>query len=311
MEHLLRKIIRETLRENLQQAEKAYVKTGLLSQQDISRVVAITGGDGFTKFMCALLPHEDLMYDFPLTQVHRELKAYNKNLFPIIGMENMNAAEGNAAFELYKALQHRRDAIEMYHRLPSVAIRNMKNEARTPRNSSLMEKLFTNLRRLVIYLGFLDNRTPEQREKVFAKLFSSRNKTIDDWLGFMEEYANYEEPASSLQDLYRIIQENDCSIVQDTDDVVVVAVFDHSAIKALGCNSRWCFAYPHSQDYWWDYSTNDMVYYIFNKNDLYDQYVLTAPNDLYDVSNTKVRAVEDRLNILGVDRSKLTFEPPE
>ena len=186
---------------------------------------------------------------------------------------------------------------------------NIRDELREEHSAASMEQYKELLHRFLAFFSLLDNRTEEQKQRVYQKLFSSNNRTVEQWLDFMEEFQNYAEPFSDISELDAIIATlgDEVSVVQDNEKVKVLAAYTLEAIQALGCNSTWCFSYPKSANHWYKYTTNDMVYYIFDKNHLMDQYVLVAPDALYSVDNMEVDL--ETLDYLGVDRSRLTFEP--
>ena len=169
----LRQIIRESilLAENLQQADKVYFTTGILSSEVRRYVVHITQGDAFTKIISDIVYAELQQYEkqgeflddeifsekkprkkktkaingiYNVSKItltidywkeirvlHNNLLAYNKNVFPIKGF-NINGLEN--PFEFKWDLKNRQTIIEKIKELPSIAIRNMKEDIRKERN---------------------------------------------------------------------------------------------------------------------------------------------------------------------------------
>lgn len=146
----LRKIIQEsiTLAENIQQADKIYFKTGLLTPEDKEEILKITGGDNYTRLVADWAYHltkiwkEDLNGELAkttLAEFYHNLKEYNKNVFPVdkdLFYFNAQTNErGKHILDLFSMLRERQKAVKALRELPTFAIDNLKKFIREPRSN--------------------------------------------------------------------------------------------------------------------------------------------------------------------------------
>ena len=118
---VMKKLIKQLLRENLQLADKVYFNTGKLSPENRDTILKITNGDPYTKIVT------DVYYDMlgsdyvdlkKLSSIYEQLKNYNKNVFPIKGFD-INNIENISVF--LNALDKRKKIINMFSTWPSIA----------------------------------------------------------------------------------------------------------------------------------------------------------------------------------------------
>lgn len=306
--------------ENVQQAEKLYFNNGKLSEQAKKYILHITGGDALTKLIAdiyyAKVLHSHKMGHFLLSGIdgkkekkynpnsrkdgqddvlhiddlrdlkntYLQLKNYNKNVFPISDF-NINGVSDVFAFT--RSLKSREKIIENMKKLPSVAIRNLKEEIRKPMNESELYEYNDKLEYFLAHYYFLSNRDGKIKKKIEDKMFKS-NITLSDLLGFVEEKQNLIGGVNySRKMIQKIVSENeyDLEIVYNSGNVMVIDVTDPAGIKAIGCNSLWCFTYGQAAnwDQWSRYSTNGHVYAIIDFSKATDSqdfmYVLIKPLD--------------------------------
>lgn len=318
----LRNIVRESieLAENVQQADKVYFNKGLLSQKVKEIILHITGGDAWTKLLSDIYyakmmqwkksghwilagldgdehepeEHEyhkpgenDVMHIDDLKKIrsfHNQLKIYNKNIFPIKGLNVNGVAD---IWDLIKALNYREKILVHTRQLPSIAIRNLKNDIRRERNSDELHKYESQLESFLMHYSMISNRDEKFRKVVDSKMFKS-NTSIEELLDFVDEKHNLLGGRNfTKQSIKRLVKENeyDMEIVYDSGNVMVVDVTSADAIKQIGCNSFWCFTYGEAarQAYtnWSNYSTNGHVYVLIDfsvSSDSSDfMHVLIAP----------------------------------
>jgi len=314
MELLIRKMIRGVLAESSQQAMKAFLTSGKISQEEFNAVMHMTKGDGFTTFMCGIQAYDTLMLISPRTSpdmLYSELRSYSKDLLPIKGMEKIGQPlSDHETFSIAKTLIMRSQVIEQLSLLPSIAKRNMKEELRLVRDTHDMENYLHIMRLLVYGWGQLQNRPKEQLDKIAKKVFSSKYPWISEKLDAIEDAASMKLPMKGMDEVYETIENcgDGAEIVQDDERVIVVRITEQEAIKALGCNSSWCFSMPASSGDWENYSTNDTIYWVANKLRLSEQYVIVAPYRVYDIHN-QLADTEDILK-LGVRLNNLHFGQP-
>jgi len=311
-----RKIVKSVLKENLQLADKFYFTPGKLSPE-VRRIMVsekMTGGDVWTKLVTdiymAYLEQSDRQSEMignhilskdekpepyvretdvlqvkewrEIKELYGHLKTYNKNVFPIAGF-NINGVED--IWSLIRGLKQRATIIEELKKLPSVAIRNMKEDIRTPRSGNSMNSYRDQLETFLAYYSQLGNRKPELQSVIHRKMFK-KGVDLDDLMDFVEEKENLLGGAAFDKNMVNnIIEESDeLEKIYEQGSIVVVKVDGPYGIKEIGCNSLWCFTYGQGYDAnWSNYSYNDVVYVIIDFSEEPDShefmYVLIKPVD--------------------------------
>lgn len=291
---------RSIIFEYLQQAEKTYFKPGVLSNEDKEQILKITNGDNFTKTISDLYysmakskkDSETRIPDYELEVLkgaYEEIKNYNKNVFPI---KDYNPFEIKNAFEFIRGLNNRKEIIEKMKLLPSIAIRNLKNDIRVPRNSKELERYKSDLKNFILHIASLGNRDEKMRDAILRKMFKS-NTTMADLSNFVEEKQNLlggavftKKKVKDICDEY--MSESD--IIYDKGNIMVVEIYGPRGIKNIGCNSVWCFTYGKDNWQQWNkYSTNGLCYAIINFSEPSDSldfmHVLIQPVDWDDIGH--------------------------
>lgn len=371
----IRLIIREAiaLAENIQQADKIYFNTGRLSPEAKKYILHITGGDVWTKLICDIYyaivtqskknavwmlsgiggdseekqeispdGQEDVLgiEDWKkVRQYHNQLKAYNKNVFPIEGF-NINGVQDIWAF--IRSLNEREKIVEDIKKLPSIAIRNMKDDFRQIRNSSDLQAYRDRLEHFLVYYSMLDNREEKMKATIQKKMFIA-GVTLNDLLNFVEEKQNLlggvKFTKNSVKKIIDNNYHNELEVIYEKGNVMVVEVSGPHGIKDIGCNSVWCFTYGSGFDNAWrqwdKYSTNGIVYAIIDFSEPSDSpefmHVLIKPINynpesededdednnsvLYNMANEESYGAINVIDqLIGIDNAKklLTFgEEPE
>ena len=279
-EKYVRQIIAESidgLFENVQLADKAYFKTGKLPQKVRDMIVGITGGDNYTKILTDIYSnylHNSFDADGNILnvkdlkkveQLYYELKGYNKNVFPVKGLDIYKP--GNIV-DIADGLLERKLIIELFKKLPSVAWRNMRDDIRLERSSWEMRRYREDLEYFLGQYSLLDNRSDELRQKILNKMFKSKTN-LAQLLNFTDEKENLLGGAEFTKEQIKEMSEaEDFEIVYDQGTTMIVRVDSPYGIKAIGCNSLWCFTYGSGFDGAWrnwnNYSHHDMVYVIID-----------------------------------------------
>lgn len=351
MEIFVRKIIRESfnLAENIQQADKIYFKTGLLSPEDRENILSITGGDNWTRLVADWYYHvmkvwksNDFNRDKKMIQeFYDDLKNYNKNVFPVeFDLQEYNAQEneiGKHVLDLFSQLRERRYAVNEYRKLPAIALRNLKDIVRTPnksRSEYYFKDLADKLRKLNKFIELLpkpgrfdDEETAarkEERRNIFMnKIFASKN-TLDNMVKIAEQFAyafnTHVDEEMDKEQVIENLQYIEAELVQDTGDVLVIKAKDQEAMEKLGCMSAWCFARPGAQGDWETYTDNiGYCYVIFDfSKDMFDSKFLMTylpSGELYVSTNVPIEDVgvddsDEYLRSIGVDPSSLYQDEP-
>jgi hypothetical protein len=319
-----RKILRKRIRliiENIQLADKTYFKSGKLSSKVREIIVdKITGGDNYTKIITDIYyamiqqdikigkwavsvvsddeeefkPEDGKHYEAEndvmkledlkkIKNYYQQLKEYNKNVFPIKDF-NINGVKD--IWNLIRSLNEREKILEEIKKLPSIAIRNLKEDIRIPRNSEELNNIRKEIENIILNLSYLSNRESKVIDKIYQKIFKS-GTTFKDISNFVEEKQNLLGGENVTKKQIKEIAEDsyDIEIVYEQGNIMVLEISDVSGIKQIGCNSLWCFSYGHDFNNayrnWNNYSTNGFIYVIIDfskKSDDADfMMVLTKP----------------------------------
>jgi hypothetical protein len=305
MINLIKNIIKESingnLSENLQLADKIYFNTGKLSKEDRDVILKITKGDNYTKiisdfyfflknnsFSTNLIKEINLLYN--------DVINYNKNVYPIIGYDVYNLSNVS---EIMYALQKRRKIIEEIKKLPSFAIRNLRKDIREERTSQSLGRYLNDIEYFMGQYSLLSNRDKDTQIKILRKMFKG-NTTLDQLMRFVDDKENFIGGVEfTRDDIKKLSQNEDFEIIYEQGDIMIVRVDSPEGIKAIGCNSLWCFTYGSGFDsaykQWNNYSHNDMVYVLIDfrkKSDSEDfMHVLIKP--LTDEDGSLIEYDED------------------
>jgi hypothetical protein len=311
-------LIKNILRENINQADKIYFKSGKLSDKARAIVFNITKGDAYTRLVTDMyyvmfkINEKFIEGDIldnksikKLQESYQDLLTYNKNVFPIRGL-NVNGTDDIS--NLISSLEKRRGILEMFKKLPSIAYRNMKSDIRKERTHSEMSSYNSDLEYFINFYSMLSNRDDSARAKIDAKMFK-KDATLSELINFVEEKENLVGGTKFTKNkIKEIVKEDgyDLEIVYDKGNIMIVEVSGPEGIKKIGCNSLWCFTYGSGFDSAWrswnNYSTNGLVYVIINFNespdspdfmhvlikplqDDYDEDEYENPSTLFDMSN--------------------------
>jgi hypothetical protein len=261
---------KQLLNENLQLADKLYFKPGKLTQEDKDFILHITNGDNSTKLISDLYyeikTHRwDKKKDFNyLFDFHKQILEYNSNFFPIKGFDIYNKTN-NLTFSLF---ENRKKILEEIKQLPSIALRNLKSDIRTPRDSDGFYKYENSLSYFLGQYSQLANRDEKLRKKIEQKMFKA-NITIDDLNNFADEKENllggFKFTKNSIVKMIKEDYHGELQIIYSKDNIMVVEVSGPAGIKDIGCNSLWCFTYGNDNWKQWNiYSENGFAYVIID-----------------------------------------------
>jgi len=319
--------------ENLQQADKKFFKSGILTPQDRSFILSITNGDVWTKLVADWFYHlktyifKEGRDEKNLAQWTRDLYTwlvnYNKNLLPVKGGLNSYSGDNNSPkniLDLFSFLRERSRFIVEFEKLPSVAKRNIRHitNREYPYHYAVEEdwKRLRNINKLLEQLP-----RGERGENIMKKVFNSNDAaTLEIIYDNLSRYLmSYNENSGDIEkdDLLEKIQDYDADIIQDSNNVLVVKANDQDAIRMLGCTSDWCFSLKGGE-YWDDYATMGFVYVIFDFNkEMHDAHflltLLPQSNELYTSRNAPIEFydnnadTESYLSSIGVDTDKLNM----
>lgn len=270
----MRNFIKALLRENLQQAEKLYFKSGKLNDEIKEGILSITHGDVFTRLVSDLVFHFtrhglDFTRDRRMFEnFYRQLTEYDKNVFPVAGnLEEYGITEDNNKhiLTLAELLSSREPCIKYLRKLPSVAIRNIKLAIKTPRTNHYffreMSDKMSELYRILKTIPDTDRTKP-----LLKKIFSSDNN-LNQMVDVAQHYQYAFTGAVADHDKQTIldnIEYTDAEVIQDSNDVLVVRINSQKAMSTIGCTSAWCFSRPAAMEHWFDYAGLGFVYIIFD-----------------------------------------------
>jgi len=167
------------------------------------------------------------------------------------------------------AIEKRKKIISFINSLPSIAKRNMKNDIREMRNPSKLKKYFDQFEYFIAHYKLLSNRDKSIQVGILKKMFNGNNTTLSDLLQFVEDKENLLGGADfTKNDIIKMAESNDFHIIYESGNHMIVEVNSAQGIKAIGCNSFWCFTYGSgfqgAMSDWQKYSYNDIVYVIID-----------------------------------------------
>jgi hypothetical protein len=292
LKSLIQDKYRLIISENYQLAIKVY--KNILSPEDIEFLDKLCRRDYTYKILADLLV-QDKQSDIKLKgsewkDIIEQLRTYNKNFLPIAGF----SYDSPTPIFNKQAFGYRSTIINIIKNWPSIAKRNLRQDLAKPRNGSEFFRLSDKVDYLNSHLSFLNNRSPEVKDIILKKIFSSDHPTIEDVLDFVEDKPNLLTggKAYNKEELYKLVERNDydLKIVYDRGNIVIVDVTGQSGMKDIGCNSMWCFTYGNEYglagEQWDRYSYNGHVYAIIDFRQKQDEpefiHILIKPPNTND-----------------------------
>jgi hypothetical protein len=303
LREFIERSVREYLNENIQLADKVYFKTGKLSNEDREIILNITNNDNYTK----------LISDFYFTlkekkininEIIKELKLlykdvinYNKNIYPVFGYD-INYPQN--IYGVIIGLQKRRKIIEEIKKLPSIATRNLKDDIRRERNSLELAVYLNDLEYFMSHYSLLSNRDKDIQIKILRKMFKGGNTTLKKLMDFVDEKENFIGGIDfTRDDIKKLSESEDFEIIYEQGSVMIIRVDSPDGIKAIGCNSLWCFTYGSGFDsayrQWNNYSHNGIVYVLidFREKSNSENFMYVLINPLTDEDGKLIEYDED------------------
>lgn len=292
----------QILKENIQLADKVYFKTGKLSDDDKKIILNITNGNNYTKLVSDIYFY--LKKDKPnsndlikqLKPIYNDIINYNKNVYPIIGYNVINPLNID---KIIYGLEKRREIINEIKKLPSIATRNLRDDIRKERTYSELNKYLDDLEYFMAHYSLLSNRDKDVQIKILRKMFKG-NTTLEQLMGFVDDKENFIGGVEfTRDDIKKLSESEDFEITYEQGNVMVVRVDSPDGIKAIGCNSLWCFTYgsgfADAYRQWNNYSHNDVVYVLIDFREKSDSenfmHVLIRP--LTDEEDSLIEYDED------------------
>lgn len=292
----------ELLNEDVQLADKIYFNTGKLNKDDKNFIIGLTKRNNWTKLIADFY-YNLKMAHLNINELHKkinllysEILSYNKNVFPIIGFD---AYKTKNVQEIIRGLEIRKDIIEKIKQLPKFAINNLRNDIRLERTTNELSKYYNNLEYFITHYSLLSNRDEKTKEKILKKMFKS-GTSLNDLMRFVDDKESFIGGVEFTRDkIMELVQSEDIEIKYDQNNIMILEVYSPDGIKAIGCNSLWCFTYGSGFDsayrQWNNYSYNGIVYVIVDLRESPDSkdfmHVLIKP--LTDENNRLITYTED------------------
>lgn len=297
------------INENKETAEKLYLNTSLIKDEDFNKILEITGGDNWTKLVCQFFLQYGWKgeYYFPSAQkviitpaeFYELLKEYKKTVFPIEGFDYLKVEDIKF---LCECLVYRKEILKLFNELPSIAFRNMKSDITKSLPSKNVESryrptdfkdYYSQLRRFIEhYRQYVLPKEKEFQQTFNKKLFKSGSDIIS-IRSFLSRKENLLRGVELTKDkIKEICRHKDLEIVYNQENIMVVEVSSHKGMVAIGCNSLWCFSYDNEEgEGWWEkYSKgstvpgseedDEIVYVIidFSKPSDSEKFMFVVPN---------------------------------
>lgn len=230
-----------------------------------------------------------------------QLRNYNKHVFPIKDF----SFDSTKSVVTKRILEYRQKVMDVIREWPTIAKRNLRKDISLPRSD--FYRLYDRVSYIDAHLSYLNNRDDTQKSMIMKKIFSSDHSTFEEVLDFVETKENLlQGKAFSKEELKKIIEKNDydLKLIYERGDILIVDVTGQPGIRAIGCNSLWCFTYgseySKAGEQWETYSYNGHVYAIIDfgveQTDPNFIHILIKPFDqqdedksnLFDMANQEV-----------------------
>lgn len=267
------------LDENFQMSEKKYFKTNLIDEFEQNIILGVSKKDITTKFLCDVYytdfkkqieyanrkPTDSNVVEILIKRfglIRNELLNYKNTVFAI---KDFNILDGTNPSEIQATLITRKDVIDAFKDLPSVAYRNNTDKKQQYNNEELndVESLLKDfIKKYMKYAG-------DMSEIEISKMFSA-NTSISDW---NKRIDNFIENLTDDYDFGDITKDNIKKLVNQSYSISVIAsnnryyflkINDPRDAKLIGCNSKWCWASKglnkRDNKYWNDYSHMNVVF---------------------------------------------------
>lgn len=243
-----------------------------------------------------------------LIDAYNSIKKYDKNVLPI---HDLYAREHNAhPLEKLNDLRIREILVDRIKSLPSILLRNLRNDIRKERDHYEMDKLLEYTRNILNSLKLINQTKPEHREKIMKKVFSSANDTFeavskrleDTTIPYLSQDDSFENTVEKISDV-----SDEAEILYRNNGILVVKIKSPEAMGYIGCSSQWCFA-SNPQGYWSQYTSGDdgFATIVFNFNEEPSEpnamVVVLENGSVYNMYNEYMEDGDEYLNELGVSK---------
>jgi hypothetical protein len=302
-----------------QQMVKAYGKTGLYDKEDMDAILSVTGGDPYTKWIADIFYYLTNRYNKKtatptklterdrqiLVDAHENIKRYDKNIIPI---HDLYAQEHNAhPLDKMNDLRTRELIIEKLRKFPSILLRNLRADIRVERDHYELNELFQTVKEIQNILKLLEQVKPENREKIYKKVFSSANDTFagikkrldDTTIPYLSQGLEREDIIKKVDDMG-----NEAEILYDNNNILVVKIMSAEAMGYIGCSSQWCFA-SNPEHYWDNYTNHGFATIVFNFNEPESEpnrmVVVLEDGSVYGMYNEYIEDGYQYLSDIGVN----------
>ena len=307
----------QNVTETVGELEKQYLKTGILDEKDKENILSITHGDNFTKLIADMykflvnkyredieireITDNEMNY---LREAYAELKTYDKNVFPLKDLyakDKMTHPLG-----IGNDLRLRKLIINKLKTIPSILLRNLRNDIKLPRGEYEMKALWETISSVLSYLKLVGQVSEDKRQIILNKIFSSENDTFEKvkdrlektTIPYLSEDTPKEDIISKIEDMG-----DEAEIIYDKGDVLAVIIKSAKAMQYIGCSSQWCFA-RNSSGYWDQYASDGFATIVFNFDMPADEparmVVVLSTGDVYDMYNDFMEDGYEYLHDIGV-----------
>lgn len=302
------------LNENKQQTIKRY--GDVFDEEDMDNILAISGGDAYTKFVADMYYYAAGYYNLEmvipkkpnqnelnyLEEGYELMREYKGNIFPIKTEDEFKRKVHPLEFR--SDLATRKRIIDKLKEMPSVYLRNLREDMRVERGHYEMENLLNTVRSIASSVELLERTNPEHKDKIFKKIFTSEINTFreveqrlnDTQIPYLNEESEREEIIDKINSI------SDAEIVHNENSVLAVLVKSYEAMHEIGCSSQWCFVRNPSD---WDSGTyGNYATVVFNfdedPSDPKRMVVILEGGEVYDMYNDYLEDGDSYLYEIGV-----------
>lgn len=304
-----------TLSEHKEQMIKRYVKTGIFDEEDVNIVLSITNGGPYTKLIADAYYYFADMYNPAmvkrkklshheidlLNEFYNLLQEYNSNVFPL---KDIYAVTKNAhPLESFSNLKTRKVIINKLKELPSIFLRNLKNNIRKERDYYEFDSLLHTINFILNFFKIIRQVPKKRQEKIFKKIFSNEFDTFEKVLDrlqkmsmpYLHDDSNIDELLDKINDL-----EDEAELIYNKNNIIAIAIHSFYAMSIIGCSSTWCFV--TSNHYWDEYTKQGDPIIIFNLNKTSKKRMVVVLGDgsVYNMYNDYIENGNEYLQKIGI-----------
>lgn len=281
--------------ENYQLAQKYYVKTGKISEEDME----------YLKEYCRF-PQYLSVYAWVYSQHPKDKELLKKTcdalnnyynlqgLIKISELSNPNeiVKNDNRYYGILESISKRNELLIKLRSVDSKYLRNINKFLTGSFSLYGIVKLLEDLSALIKWIKtYEDYEDSEIKRKIINTAFSSQMESLEKIVNFLHD--SYEEDLhhkdiNSTQEVLDIIEEEglqyDVKVLYNQGDEILLLIESQDALRELTCNSMYCFSRLDAIKQWNVYAAGEFVFLLFDFKYNYPDYLTVILPHLFAYS---------------------------